>query len=257
MSSTAEPPLVVLPVYGRLDLVERAVRAIDATTATDVPLLVVDDAGPQALEVESLASWLGSSRPWELVTHPVNLGFVGTANDGFARRTGRDVVLVNSDVVVFEGWLDGLRSALTTRPRVASVTASTNNGSLATVAGGSTYASPQALAPVASAARADDEEPRRVPVCVGHCVLIADAALSDVGAFDPAFAPGYGEEVDWSFRAARAGWHHVVAPSVVVWHDGGQSFDRVPVRKRWHELKILRRHPKEFLRLRGLFPGRG
>ena len=110
--------------------------------ASDTPAFIADLLRPAAFPHpaddiqlrETHISWVVLAGGFAYkVKKPVNLGFVGTANDGFARRTGRDVVLVNSDVVVFEGWLDGLRSALTTRPRVASVTASTNNGSLATV----------------------------------------------------------------------------------------------------------------------------
>lgn len=254
MSSTASlPPLVVIPVYGRLDLVERALRALDRTTDALVPFLVIDDAGPEALGEEMLARWIATGRRWDLVTHPRNLGFVGTANDAFTRREGRDVVLVNSDVVVFNGWLDGLLFALAELgSAVASVTAATNNGSVATVADGASYGTPQTLQPLAEQSRVRAERAREVPVCVGHCVLITDHALQRVGDFDLAFAPGYGEEVDWSIRASRAGLRHFVAPACVVWHDGGQSFDRVPLRKRWHELKLLRRYPREFLQLRGM-----
>jgi len=254
MSSTADrAPLVAVPVYGRLDLVERAVQSIDSATDPDVPLLVVDDAGPERLTELALRGWMTSSREVELVSHPVNLGFVGSANDIFSRRDGRDVVLVNTDVVVFDGWLEGLLAAR--GDETASVTAATNNGSLATVADGASYAGPDELEPLARQARQGDLPERELPVCVGHCVLLTNRALREVGGFDPAFAPGYGEEVDWSFRAARRGLRHVLAPRTVVWHDGGQSFDRVSVRKRWHEAKILRRHPVGFLRLRGLWPG--
>jgi GT2 family glycosyltransferase len=251
MSSTADAPspLIVVPVYGKLDLAERAIRALDTHTDPQVDLLVVDDVGTERVDTAGVATWVGSSRRVDVLVHDTNRGFVGSANDGFERRAGRDVVIVTTDVVVFPGWLDGLREAVDGE-RVASATAATNNGSIATVPSAAHLTSWPDLEPVAATARAEGRPPVDIPVAVGHCVYVRDAALTDVGGFDQAFAPGYGEEVDWSLRAARRGWRHRLAPSVVVWHDGGQSFDRVPWRKRAHELVLLRRYPADVLKLR-------
>lgn len=249
MSSTAEPPLVVVPVYGKLHLAERAIRAVDRHTEPVVPLLVIDDAGTDRVDADLVAGWLSSARPVEVVRHDVNRGFVGTMNDAFARRDGRDVLLVTTDVVVFPGWVEGLRAAAT-GDRVASATAATNNGSIATLPAARDLTRWEELEAVAATARAAGRPAVDIPVAVGHCLYLRDAALSAVGGFDDAFSPGYGEEVDWSLRAARGGWRHRLVPSVVVWHDGGQSFDRVPWRKRAHELVLLRRYPSDVLRLR-------
>lgn len=256
MSSTADPlpPLVVVPVYGNLDVVARALTSIDTHTAVEVPLLVIDDAGPERLTEAAVASLVASGRRVRLIAHPANLGFVSSVNEGFASRDGRDVVIVNSDVVVFCGWLDGLQEAAATAPRVASVTAMTNAGSIATDEAASRCTAPGELAMLARTARVDGGVPRRIPVAVGHCVYVSDAALRDVGEFDPAFSPGYGEEVDWSIRAVRRGWSHLLSPTVVVWHDAGASFGVRTWLRRRHELRLAWRYPREFVRLRGL-PG--
>ena len=249
MSSTAEPPLVVVPVYGKLHLAERAIRAVDRHTDPRVSLLVIDDAGTDRVDAPLVADWLSSPRPVEVVRHDVNRGFVGTMNDAFDRRGGRDVLLVTTDVVVFSGWVEGLQAA-SAGDGVASATAATNNGSIATLPAARDLTRWEELEPLAVAALAADHPAVDIPVAVGHCLFLRDDALSAVGGFDDAFSPGYGEEVDWSLRAARGGWRHRLAPSVVVWHDGGQSFDRVPWRKRAHELVLLRRYPGDVLRLR-------
>ena len=256
MSSTADLPLVVIPVYGKLDLAERAIRAVDRHTDPRVHLLVIDDAGPQPLDEARVRAWIGSSRPVEIVSHPTNTGFVRTVNEAFSHRDRRDVALVTSDVVVYPGWLEGLVAEAVAQD-VASVTAATNNGSIATIAGGPEIAQWEDLTSVSADAAAAGPGSFDIPVAVGHCLYVTDRALADVGVFDPAFSPGYGEEVDWALRAKRRGWRHVLAPSVVVWHDGGQSFDRVPWRKRAHELKLLRRYPREFVSLRRYRPPLG
>ncbi|GAB3444441.1 hypothetical protein GCM10027517_24090 [Phycicoccus ginsengisoli] len=251
MSSTSEPtpPLVVLPVYGQVEKAARALRALDRWTSADVPLLVIDDHGAERVDAAWLTDVVSPGRPTTLVSHEENLGFVRTVNEAFAVREGRDVVVVNSDVVVFEGWLEGLTAAAWDS-RTASVTATANRGSVASLPGASELQGPDQLEPLASRARSRAEPARELPVAVGHCVLLTSRALSEVGNFDEAFSPGYGEEVDWSIRAARAGWRHLAAPSTLVWHDGAASFGRRKWLQRRHELLLLRRYPREFTALR-------
>lgn len=257
MSSTGESglsALVVVPVFGQLHLAERAVRSVDEHTAETAPLLVIDDAGAERLTRQELDSWLGQHRNVTFISHEDNRGFVASANESFRCRSGRDVVIVNSDVVVFPGWLESLASAARSGDRIASVTAATNAGSIATDAEAAGCESADGVKALAAAAAARQTPPRRIPVGVGHCLYLSDAALADVGDFDPAFSPGYGEEVDWSFRAARRGWVHLLSPSTLVWHEAGASFGRKTWLRRRHELVLARRYPREFLRLRSSGP---
>lgn len=242
--------LIVVPVYGNLSMTDRCLRSVDAATPPGVPVLVIDDCGPHRVTQRWLDDVVSSGRPSELVLNEVNLGFVRTANRAFSLREGRDVLIVNSDVVVFDGWYDGMLAAAQ-GSGVASVTAMSNAGSVATVPGGPGYGSPDDLAPAAAAARATASPAVPIPVGVGHCMLLTHAALADVGLFDEVFSPGYGEEVDWSLRARRRGWRHVAAAEVVVWHDAAGSFGsgRQWLRKR-HELRLALRYPREFVALR-------
>jgi GT2 family glycosyltransferase len=252
-------PLVFVPVFGQLDLARRALRALDAHTPNDVAFLVVDDCGPDRVSAQWLDEVLQPFRVRELVVNEENLGFVRSANAAFARRDGHDVVVVNSDVVVYAGWLAHLGAAA--GPGVASVTALSNNGSIATVPEPTSYPTVESLSALAAQADAVPPPPFEIPVGVGHCLYLSDEALTDVGVFDEAFSPGYGEEVDWSIRARRRGWRHVVAPGVIVWHDAGASFGTRRMLRRWHELRLALRYPREFVGVRlqrwGRFEGGG
>lgn len=249
------PVLVFVPCYGNLAMVHRCLRSLDVTSPLDVAFLVVDDCGPQRVTRKWLDETVSSGRSCELVLNDVNLGFVRTANRAFSLRRGRDVLIVNSDVVVFDGWYDGMLAAAR-GSQVASVTAMSNAGSVVTVPNASAYHSPADLASAAALARDTGSTTAPIPVGVGHCMLLTDAALADVGLFDETFSPGYGEEVDWSLRARRRGWRHVAATDVVVWHDAGGSFGsgRQWLRKR-HEFRLALRYPREFVELRRTSPG--
>ena len=67
---------------------------------------------------------------------------------------------------------------------------------------------------------------RREPFAVDHplgaCMLLRREALDEVGLFDEGFFI-YVEEVDWCWRAKKAGWQVVCVPRAVVLHHGAQS----------------------------------
>lgn len=257
--SRQAPVAVVVPVHGRLDLAERCVRAVDSLTSPEVALVVVDDHGPERVDDALLGSWLaGSAREVRLVRNERNLGFPRTVNRALATVPGHDVALVNSDVVVAAGWLEELRAVLDAGDgsQVASVTAVANEASIASVPLPAHTGDVVAAAAEAAARLRAAPGPARsveLPVAIGHCVLLHADALARVGGFDEAFSPGYGEEVDWSMRAVRAGWTHRLALRCYVLHDGGGSFGTSWRRTWWrrsHEARLLLRYPRQFVRLR-------
>ena len=93
--SSAEPDrpvLIGIPVYGRLELLQRAVRAMDRHTPVEVELVLIDDCGPQRL-TESDAGRLADLRT-RLATDqsPDEPGFRGQCQRALraGRRVGRD-----------------------------------------------------------------------------------------------------------------------------------------------------------------------
>ena len=179
-----------------------------------------------------------------------NLGFPANVNGAFDMAAPADVVVLNSDVVVGEGWLEGMRDAAYAESRVATATALTNHGSLVSVPDRrpAPKLPPEWSLDAASAvvrARSLKLRPR-LPTAIGHCIYVRRGALELVGTFDLAFTPGYGEEVDFSQRCIRSGLSHVLADDVLVLHHGGASFShngkRNPVQDA-HEKIIASRYP--------------
>ncbi len=64
---------------------------------------------------------------------PHNLGFVGNVNAAFEQAAPADVVVVNSDVIVGPGWLEGLRAAAYADETVATASTLTNHGTIVSV----------------------------------------------------------------------------------------------------------------------------
>jgi GT2 family glycosyltransferase len=141
----------------------------------------------------------------------------------------RDVLLLNSDTEVAGDWLDRIASCAARDPRAGTVTPFSNN---ATICSYPRFAQSNPLPEGLSAARLDAAFARanagraiEIPTAVGFCMFISRRCLDEVGLFDEeAFGRGYGEEVDFCMRAARAGWRHLLAADTFVYHEGEVSF---------------------------------
>jgi glycosyltransferase involved in cell wall biosynthesis/GT2 family glycosyltransferase len=246
----AEAPLIVVPVYNAYEDVLECVESIMADKKDDVPFLVVDDASPDDRIKAALEPMTGK-RGFFYVKKSQNSGFVGSVNLAFRTGAPHDVVIVNSDLVLPPGWLERLQAAAYYRTNIATATPLTNNGTLLSV--------PYRNRPVHFIARgmtvqqADrliQQKSKKlypiIPTAIGHCAYIRRSALDVVGFFDPAFAPGYGEEVDLSQRMVKAGFLHVVADDTFVFHKGSKSFGNNPEKQniqQAHERLLADRYP--------------
>lgn len=243
--------MVLIPLFGGHDLFMACLRSVLAHTAPDVPILVCDDASPDTRSGEFVAELQRAEpgRALHYLRQPRNLGFPGNVNAGFAAADPADVIILNSDCEVGDGWIQRLVDAAYSDSTVATATALTNHGTIVSTPSltpgplPSEWTIDQAAAAVAAVSL---KLRPRLPTAVGHCVYVRRAALELVGAFDLAFSPGYGEEVDFSQRCLAAGLCHIVADDVFVLHHGGSSFERTGRKSEIqlaHETIINARYP--------------
>ncbi len=161
--------------------------------------------------------------------HEKNLGFVHSVNDGMALHADRDVVLLNSDTEVPEGWLSRMREAAYSQPRIATVTPFSNNATICSYPfWGWEGGLPGSLGLAGldeRVAKANAGVRLEIPTAVGFCMYIRRDALLELGLFDAQrYGRGYGEENDFCMRAWKAGWKNVLAADVFVFHEGSVSF---------------------------------
>jgi GT2 family glycosyltransferase len=64
---------------------------------------------------------------------------------------------------------------------------------------------------------------REVQACAGYAFLVRREVFQRVGLFDEAFNPYGWEDVDFSLRAAKAGFRILYAPKAIVYHAGGRA----------------------------------
>ena len=246
----APSPVVVIPVYDSYDDVVQCLESVTANTPCDTAILLVDDGGADRRFADVLGA-AGLDHDVVILRHETNLGFVRSCNAAFAATAGRDVVLLNSDVIVGPEWLERLTAAALSDDTVATATSLTNHGALLSVPyrNRPTRTLPDGMTPQEAAERvaAGSLQLRpTIPTATGHCCYIKRTALDLIGAFDEQFSPGYGEEVDWSQRAVAHGFRHVCADDVFTYHRGNGSFGSDPeviARKDHNEAIVAKRYP--------------
>jgi len=243
--------VVVVPVYNAPSETKRCLASLAATLDQRQPVIVIDDASDDP-GIPALFETL--PRSWTKVENRTNLGFVATANLGMTMATGQDVILLNADTAVTEGWLEALERCARSQDRIASATPLTNNGEIASI-------------PEFCRANPWPDDPERwaracrdagkpvypqVPTAVGYCMFIKRAAIDEIGLFDEAaFGRGYGEENDWCMRAIEAGWRHVLCDDAFVAHEGGASFGPLGLEPGGEAMEtLLARYPDYMDRVR-------
>ncbi|MBV9756514.1 MAG: glycosyltransferase, partial [Alphaproteobacteria bacterium] len=225
------PVDVVVPVYQGAAAFAACLRALVRSLPRAARIVVVDDATPEPAVRRTLAA-AAAQRRIVLLRHGENRGFPAAANTGmrYALAGGaRDVVLLNSDTLVPRGWLEALADAAYSAPDIGACSPFANDASIlsyprvdaANAAPG--LRETERLAALFRAANGNAS--LDLPSAVGHCLYIRRDCLAEAGLFrEDLFAQGYGEENDWSIRAARLGWRSVAALGVFVCHRGAISF---------------------------------
>ena len=223
---------IVIPVYADWPTVRSCIEAVRAhADADDYDVLIVNDCGPEADELEAgILGLIDGDPQFRYVRNPENLGFVRTCNRAVLEldATANDILLLNSDTEITPGSLDELRRVLALSERHGAVCPRSNDATIASIP----FLRRQSHSP-RSARRAREvhdalatelPEFSIAPVAVGFCFLIRRSLVARFGLFDEIYGRGYNEENDLCMRMDAAGYASVIANRAFVLHVGSSSF---------------------------------
>ncbi len=230
---TATPPSetrslgVLIPIYKGTAITHACIESVLRVRNPQTDRIVlINDASPEpdmAAILESFAHLPNLT----IITNAANQGFVRTVNRGFGFLRNQDIVLLNSDTILFPGVLDELHRAAHSSPGIGTATAISNNATIFS------YPHPELVTDLpdatweelaATARRENAGAIVDVPTAHGFCMFIKRELLHRLSGFDEAFGRGYGEENEFSLRAADLGYRHVAATGALVRHVESISF---------------------------------
>jgi GT2 family glycosyltransferase/glycosyltransferase involved in cell wall biosynthesis len=225
---------IVVCVHNAPEDVARCLESILRHTADPYRILLVDDGS--AAETAGLLDDFAALHPQrtQLLRNAEAGGYTRAANQGMAAGAADFLVLLNSDTIVTEGWLDRMLDCMLADPKTGIVGPLSNTASyqsIPRVSQDGDWAEnplPEGLDIDEMAALVAKDSGRLWPemrILNGFCLLIRRAMVQAIGSFDEAaFGAGYGEENDYAFRAADAGWRLRLADDAYVWHAQSKSY---------------------------------
>ncbi|WP_040204232.1 glycosyltransferase family 2 protein [Neobacillus jeddahensis] len=239
---------ILLPIYNSYEETKNCIESIYQCTSIEAfDLYLLDDKSPDDHIQELTAYYSDKYSNIISIRNEKNLGFPGNVNNGFA-VSKRDAIILNSDTMVTEGWLETLAQVATSDEKIAAVIPMSNYGIISGIPTSNSEIND--LFSFKELVLAFNKSKRdgfvEAPLLIGFCMYVKRSALEQVGVFDAeTFKRGYGEESDWCMRARIAGYKLVVAKGAYVHHIGGVSFgaEKELLRKRSKEI-LLQRYPE-------------
>lgn len=240
---------IIVPVYNGLEDVKKCVKSVKENTDLNRHrLILVDDKSPDCEVLPFLKSI--ESKAIHIIESTVNEGFSASVNKGM-KYSDRDVILLNSDTVVTEGWVEKLITCAYSRRAAATVTPLSNAATLCSVP---EFLRDNPLPEGYSVEKMGELIERcsirrypKITVAVGFCMYIKREVLNQIGYFDAeTFGKGYGEENDFCHRAEKLGYMHLMCDDTFIYHKGTASFESEEKKKllQEHERILWERYPE-------------
>lgn len=228
----SETVSIIVTVHNALEHVRACLSSILEHTSLPYDLVLVDD-GSEPPTSEYLRRFAGERRA-VLIRNEAASGYTFAANQGLRAARGEYVLLLNSDTIVTEHWLDRMVMCAESDPRIGIVGPLSNSANWQSI--------PEAMKDgkwavnelpenwtvqdmARSVAASTGRTYPRIPFLNGFCLLIKRQVLDRVGYFDEVnFGRGYGEESDYCLRARAGGWVLCVADDAYVHHAQTKSY---------------------------------
>lgn len=226
---------IAIPVLNNPELTQQCLDSIfrHSDSKTTFEVIAIDNGSDEKTK-EVLASFSDMDN-YRIITNQENLGFAKSINQAAKEREGRDLLLLNNDILTTPGWLDGLLmhkspdtgviGCLLLYPNTeiiqhAWVNIGTEDG--------------RTLAPyhVHQYADINNNEisqeinsPRNVDAVTGACMLISSRALDEAGLLDETYQNGL-EDIDYCIRVRQLGMDVVYSPDTILYHYESMSKGR-------------------------------
>lgn len=215
-------------------------HCLESVLRTDFPgqmeIILVDD-GSDAPTRDYVRDMMTQHDQIKAVRREKAGGYTVAANTGLRLAAGPIIALLNSDTIVPAVWAQKIAASFAENPDIGLFGPLSNAASWQSVphrsdprGGWAVNALPEGIDVDAMDAMVEAASPRdlpliRVPLVNGFCYCIRKSVIDKVGYLDEkSFPRGFGEEDDYCFRIAEAGFGIAILPKLYVFHAKSKSY---------------------------------
>lgn len=228
--------LIGVPVYKESESVQQLIKSLEncleeINNQNAIIIFINDYPGDSPL-IQKLQMSKHFQRVSLFQDNLTNEGFIKTSNKFFQLSISNkcDIVLLNSDTIVFPGAITELIEVAKSDSQIGFVSPRSNNASLCSwpikldgisnLNSGEWFKYHQQISK-------HFPKLQITPTCCGFCLYIKWSILDDLGGFDEVYGKGYEEENDLILRANMVGYKAGIANNAFVWHKGSASFEHL------------------------------
>jgi GT2 family glycosyltransferase len=226
---------IIIAFYRNADLVEPLFRSLEEVgeelACGRCSVVAINDSPDDAdlrVRLREAVTSLSRTVPCRLIENTRNMGFVRSMNAAASEAIEheRDVLLLNSDTVVFPGAIAEIQTVAYSDPMIGFVSPRSNNATICSLPHDGEFRSFTPTEAHIAFTEVSKFLPRFhfVPTGVGFCLFIKSEVLEEFGLFDECYGRGYSEENDLIMRANRCGYQVALANHAFVYHIGESSF---------------------------------
>jgi GT2 family glycosyltransferase len=219
---------IIILNYNGKKLLEKCIESIIDNTLEDYEIIVVDNNSN-----DGSAKMVRKKFPTvKLIQNSENYGFSKGNNIGMKSAKSDFVLLLNNDTEVTKGWLKEMVKTISKKgvgvvgPRLV-----LPNGEVQKNCYDYRFGYTIKFAPSGMISHNDERfhqlvKEREVDCVSGACLLIKKSVIEKIGFLDEGYSPIYFEDVDYCFRAKRAGYKVICNPHSVLYHHKGITMNK-------------------------------
>lgn len=223
---------IIIPVHNALYYLKKCLYSIEKYTK-NFKIIIINDSSD-----ENTTNWIKGysyKKNVTLIECDKNIGYTRSINIGLSKSNSEYIVLLNSDTIVTEYWIEKMIYCMNSDKKIGIVGPLSNAANWQNVPHLRGKESFFAVNELPENITIDDFSNivsnmsemtyPKIPFINGFCFMIKRDVIKCIGYFDELNFPyGYGEENDYCLRASEYGFKLAVADNVFVYHAKSKSF---------------------------------
>jgi GT2 family glycosyltransferase len=208
---------IIVPLYNQLAYTKTCLESLRRTAPAGVEIILIDNASSDGTD-----EYLATLTDVRVIANADNLGCAGAWNQGINAASGEWLIIVNNDVILSAGWIEGLQTSAA-RWDLDIVTPAIREGELNYDVDSYARELTGRMKDVVRRGRAN-----------GVCFMIHRRVFGKIGGFDENFRIGQYEDKDFFLRVSRAGFRMGTVGTSFLHHFGSvtqNSMKKVKVPK--------------------------